>query len=86
MHADGSLPGKAVEKWRLFRLLPLLVGHLVPVDNIYWELYLICREIGDIILAPRVQRSMLGYLKLRISDFLELFHELYPGKMTPKCH
>ena len=37
---NKSLSGKAVEKFCLFRFLPLFVGHLVPEDNPVWLTYL----------------------------------------------
>ena len=36
---EGSLPGKANEKWCLFRILPLLLSEYIPVDDAYWNLY-----------------------------------------------
>ena len=84
---DGvSLPGKAIEKWCLFRILPNLIGHYVPEDYPPWKLYLLCREIADIIFSPTVQVPRIHFLGTLIGDFLELFQELYPEKITPKFH
>ena len=47
---DKAVSGKAVEKWCLFRLLPLLLGDVVDDDDRVWKLYLLAREICEIVL------------------------------------
>jgi hypothetical protein len=42
---NRTVGGKAVKKWALFRLLPLLVGDLVPADNQHWTLYLLEKSV-----------------------------------------
>jgi hypothetical protein len=42
---NRTVSGKAVKKWALFRLLPLLVGDLVPADNQHWTLYLVEKSV-----------------------------------------
>jgi len=78
--------GKASEKWCLFRLCSLMFGSLVPTDDKYWQLYLLARDIGDIILAPACTRSSIVYLKILVYDFMLYFAELAPERMTPKVH
>jgi len=87
-HLSGkaTFPGKASEKFCLFRVLPFLAGRYISKDNRHWRLYLQCREIGDIILAPVIGRSVLSYLKMCIETLLYDFCELYPDHMTPKMH
>ena len=36
---EASLPGKATEKWCLFRILPLLISEYIPVDDAYGNLF-----------------------------------------------
>ena len=86
VHEKATLPGKAVEKWCLFRFLPILVGHFIPEGDQNWELYLTCQEIVDIILAPTVKKSSLLHPALTINGFLQDLKELYPGSITPKVH
>ena len=40
---NRTVSGKAVEKWALFRLLPLLVGDLISEKKS--KLYLLCRDL-----------------------------------------
>lgn len=83
---QGRLPGSASERWCLFLLLPFIIGHHIPEGSMHWELYVLCREIIDIILAPSIKKSVLHYLYIIIGHFLSLFHSLFPGKVTPKLH
>jgi len=41
---DKAISGKAVEKWCLFRLLPLLIGDVVDDTDKVWQLYLSWQE------------------------------------------
>ena len=36
--SDNSLGQKAMQMWCLFRLLPLFIADLVPVNNAYWKI------------------------------------------------
>lgn len=79
---ETSLPGKAIEKWYLFRILPLLLSDLFPVNDAHWTLYLKCRLISDLLLAPEDVEE----LEHEIQYFLEDFVKLFPNKITPKFH
>lgn len=83
---QGAIPGKAVEKLTLFRLLPFLIGSSIPQDNTYWALYLLFRSICDIVLAPVIKTSWLSPLSALITEFLKSFQKLFPDKFTPKIH
>jgi len=83
---SGNLPGKAIEKWCLFRILPFLVGDLIPRDNVQWQLYLQFREIAEIMFAPKLDKQFVHYLQLQISEFVSQFVIIFPGKITPKVH
>ncbi len=75
----GRLSGKASETWTLFRLLPLMVGSYVP-PNKYWIL------LVNVIMAPVVRRSWIPYLEEKITEFLTMFHEIFPDGVIPKMH
>ena len=83
---DGNISGKAVEKWTLLRMLPFLVGEYVSEDDTYWEIFLLLREIADIILAPAIQVSLLSYLNHIITTFIYEFNAKFPKKIIPKMH
>lgn len=79
--ADHSLPGKAIEKWYLFHILPFLVGNLILADDTKWRAYLMCHDIADVLFAVPITDEDTAYLKLLIDDFIELFLGLFPGRI-----
>jgi len=71
-------------RWCLLRLLPLIIGDLVPKDNPYWINFLRLIELVDYLSAPE---TTLGYLRDLIQDHHSCFKELYPyQRITPKFH
>ena len=77
----------ASETWALARMLPLLIGDLVPSDNHYWQLFLLLLKITDIMMAPRCTSAIAAYLRQLIEEHHTLFRELYPDRpLTPKLH
>ncbi len=52
-----GITGSASQKWCLFRLLPFVMAHRVPPDCKYWHVFLLCREITEIVMAPKVRRE-----------------------------
>lgn len=83
---NKNVSGKAVEKFSLFRLLPLLVADVVPEDARYWQLYTTCRMVCEIILAPVIDVEWIPYLELLISQHHQLLAEIAPRSFTPKVH
>ena len=83
---NTNLAGSAAQKWHLFLLLPFLIGDLVPLDNDFWDLYMLSRKMTDIIFAPVVKVSQLAYLDMIISQHHKLLYQLAPQSITPKCH
>ncbi|KAM7313614.1 hypothetical protein ISCGN_003467 [Ixodes scapularis] len=82
-----ALKGTASRKWCLFRLLPLMLASSIPEGNAHWEVYLMYREITDMVLAPQVPVDFLPYLRDRIQAVLRAFSELYTSAaLTPKLH
>lgn len=59
---DGNISGTAVEKLTLFRTLPFLIGPKIEKDNKFWQLSLVAREIGEIILAPTISTHWISHL------------------------
>lgn len=82
---NKSVSGKAVEKWCLFRLLPLYIGNLVSEDYAVWKLYLLCRRICDYVMAPVVNKNDLPMLEILISHHHQQLAAL-EAHFTPKVH
>lgn len=53
----GSTGQSAAQMWCLIRILPLLVGDKIPIDNNYWHLYLLILNILDIVMASCISVS-----------------------------
>ena len=83
---DKAVSGKAVEKWCLFRLLPLLIGDVVDDKDKVWKLYLLARDICEIVLAPVVDPAWLPYLELIIAHHHALLKDVAPKAFIPKMH
>lgn len=81
-----TFPGSAAQKLCLFLKLPLLIGSVVPTDNKVWSLYLLGRSIADVVLARNIEKKWLCVLESYITDFLALFSDIFPGRLTPKFH
>ena len=83
---NGHIVGSASQKLCLFLKLPLIVGHYIPTGNKHWELYALCRDIGDVLLAPKIDAKWIPILEANIYSFLFSFNDLFPGCLTPKFH
>ena len=75
---DTAISGKAVEKWCLLRLLPLLIGDVADDEDKVWQLYILAREITEIVLAPVVDPAWLPYLELIIAHHHALLKDVAP--------
>ncbi|XP_077520203.1 uncharacterized protein LOC144130045 isoform X2 [Amblyomma americanum] len=91
--AKPYLQGKAVLKasatqvFCLFRYLTFFVGDNVPSDNAVWQLYLLLREIVDIIMSHKIPVSHIAYLQRKIHFFCFDFKVLFPSASLPcKVH
>lgn len=77
----------ASEAWSLARMLPLLVGDLVPEDNPFWQNFLLMLTITDLVLAPKSTTAIAAHLRQLILEHHTAFKELYPDRpLTPKMH
>ena len=73
--------------WLLARILPLVIGDMVPEDDERWLNFLKMMEIVDILFSPRVTEDDAAYLAALISDHHEEFVRLYPEwSVIPKMH
>lgn len=69
------------------RTLPLIIGHVIQEDCLYWLLYKQLREILDIVMSPVLSIEVSYYIESIVNDHHNLFLELFPNKnLTPKHH
>ena len=63
-----------------------MVGDLIPEDDDVWQLYLILREILDIVFSPKFVRGTEVYFRSLVEAFLHLYLNLFHGHLTIKFH
>lgn len=69
LHGSGIV-GSASQKWFLFRILPLLIAHRIPPNSKQWNVFLLCCDIVDIVIAPKVKKENLLILDTLVCEFL----------------
>jgi len=73
--------------WLLGRILPIVIGDLVPEGDPHWENYLIMMRITDILFSQRSSEDLIGYLSQKIFLHHTQFKDLYPNEsVIPKMH
>jgi hypothetical protein len=82
-----SLNQKASQTKCLVSILPFLIGNEVPENDTMWKLYLLLRDIIDLVFADVCSVSDSVYLKCKIEDHHSLFRAVFPDRnMIPKHH
>ena len=77
----------AAQMWLLGRILPIIIGDLVPEGDPYWENYLLIMKIVDILFSTNLHEDLFGYLSHLIFCHHSRFTELYPNEsVIPKMH
>ena len=85
--SDHKLKQKAFQFWALFRLLPLIMGDMIPPNHAYWEFYLELREIADILFCQKWTFGMAAYFREIYASHMRNFKELFPDfQLIPKHH
>jgi len=83
----STLGGNAHENWCLLRLLPFIIGKLVPSDEPAWQVILDLKDIAELVVAPVHCLESIAYLECKISEHRERYQELFPEqKLLPKHH
>lgn len=82
-----TIGGNAHENWCLLRLLPLIVGKLVPIDEPAWQVILYLKDIADLVVANVHTLESIAYLECTISDHRKCYQALFPDqRLLPKHH
>ena len=73
--------------WLLGRIMPVMIGDLVPEDDERWTLFLKIMDIVDILFCPKINEDNGAYVAALISDHHNDFKRLYPlESIIPKMH
>ncbi|XP_030248211.1 uncharacterized protein LOC115566456 isoform X2 [Sparus aurata] len=82
-----SIGGNAHENWALIRLLPLIVGSLIPEGDSAWQVLLTLKDIVELVVAPVHTPETIAYLDFKISEHRDRFLAVFPEEtLTPKHH
>ena len=75
------------EPYQHIRYLPLIIGDLVPTNDINWRCFLYLHDIIEICMSPCISAITISYLTELIAIHHEVFKECYPSvQITPKIH
>ena len=82
-----TIGGNASENWALIRLLPLIIGHLIPETENVWQLLMDLKDIVELSFSLHYDENLITYLESKIVDHRHLFQELFPDfRLKPKHH
>ncbi|KAK7898452.1 hypothetical protein WMY93_019305 [Mugilogobius chulae] len=82
-----TVGGNSHENWCLLRLLPLIIGHLIPEDEEAWQLLLDLKDIVELVVCPVHTDDTIAFLQSRIYDHNHRFKDVFPDKRPlPKHH
>jgi hypothetical protein len=59
----------AAQMCTFFRYLPMMLAPYIDPKNEHWILFLMLQEVVDLVFAPRLTESTLGYFELLYSEF-----------------
>ncbi|XP_072047514.1 uncharacterized protein [Amphiura filiformis] len=77
----------AAQCWCLLRLLPLMVGHRVPIDDPAWNVLVLLSDVVLYSTCPKVTPYIVEFLGDVIEEFLTEYFSVFPeATMTPKMH
>lgn len=84
---DGAMKQTASKMWCLLCYIPLMLGDLIPVGNVHWELLLLLLSCMEIIFSLSLTLASTVYLDHLINEHHTVFLELYPERhLKPKHH
>ncbi len=81
-----TIGGNTHENWGLLRLLPFIIGDLIPEGEPAWLVLLDLKEIVELAVAPLHNQETIAYLDCKITEHRNRFLELFPARLLPKPH
>lgn len=82
-----TIGGNAHENWALIRFLPFIIGHLVPEDEMAWQILMVLKDVVELVVAPTHTEDSVAYLECKISEHRKRYQELFPNvQLLPKHH
>lgn len=82
-----TIGGNAHENWSLLRLLPFVIGPLVPDNEPAWLVLMDLKDIVELVVAPVHTDESISYLESKIVEHRQRYQELFPDvRLLPKHH
>lgn len=82
----GSIKMSASETLCFTKYLTLIIGELVPLNSELWSLYIVLKQIMDIIFDKCLKFEDIQLCKLLITEHHELYIRLFNTNLKPKFH
>ena len=77
----------ASQAWTFAVILPLIIGHKVPDEDIHWECFLLLLQIIQLCTAKVSSVSSALFLASLVDQHHQIFVNCYPGvNLLPKMH
>jgi len=71
---------------RFTRCLGLMIDDLIPINSEIWQLYVILKQIINIITSKIINKDFPYLLKTLITEHHELYIKLFNTHLKPKHH
>lgn len=82
-----TIGGNGHENWTLLRLLPLLIGDVIPENDDAWSVILEFKDIVELLVSSTFTDASLCYLDTKISEHSRLLQSVFPDlQLKPKHH
>lgn len=66
--------------------LPIIIGDLIPQDNNIWELFILLREIYNLLMSIKITSGQIMELNSYITEFLNSYQDIFKIDLKPKHH
>ena len=80
----NCLAMSSAEMLNFMRHICLILGCVVPKGNEHWELSKLFKNIVEIVSSTTLVKDTHNYLKIVITEYLEIYGKLFPLSMKPK--
>ena len=70
----------------LIENLNLMIGHMIPLKDECWYLYLRLKNLITVIWSQNIDINTHKYLEVLIEEYLERLISFFPGCLKPKHH
>ena len=82
-----TIGGNGHENAALLRLLPLIVGNVIPEGDGAWAVLMELKDLLELVLAPSFTEETIQYLQSKIRDHRQMLLEVFPQfRLRPKHH